>query len=97
MDRSQRITLGVIALAFLAGGDVAAFLGLDPAWPGVVLRAGIILGAIWFAAPAFSRLSRRTAIGVGIVAAVIVIRPTLILWGLVAGLAALVLVGRSKD
>lgn len=97
MTRSQRITLGLIALAFLAAGGVAAFLGLDPAWPGVVLRAGIILAAIWFAAPAFSRLSRRTAIGVGVVAAVIVIRPTLILWGLVAGLAALVLAGRNKD
>jgi len=41
-------------------------------------------------------VSRRLLIGSGVVAAVVVIRPTLILWGLIAGLAAALLAGRSK-
>lgn len=90
------MTLGVLAVLFLSVGGYGALRRLDPAWPGVMLRAGILLAALWFAAPAFGRLSRRVLIGVGIVAAVIVVRPTLILWGLAAGLAGIVLAGRAN-
>ena len=96
MTRSQRTTLGLIAAVFLGVGAYASLADLDPAWPPMMLRAGILLGAIWFAAPAFSRVNRRAAIGVGVVALVVVVRPTLILWGLVAGLAAIVLAGRAN-
>ncbi len=96
MTAQQRTTLGVLAVLFLAVGGFGAARRLDPAWPGVMLRAGMLLGAIWFAAPAFGRVSQRVLIGVGIVAAVLVIRPTLILWGLAAGLAGIILAGRAN-
>ncbi len=96
MNRVQRITFGVIALALLFAGIYGTVAAVDPTWPGLVIRTGMIMGAIWFAAPSFSNVSRRLLIGSGIVAAVVVIRPTLILWGLITGLVAALLAGRSK-
>ena len=97
MDRAQRITIGVIAALFLGVGAVGAIADLDPAWPEFLLRGGILLTAIWFAAPAFSRLPRRVLIGLSVVALMLVIRPRLILWGIVIGVGAAVLAGRSRE
>ena len=95
MDRLQRITIGVAAVAALAVGGYGIAVSLDPSWPPIVLRSGIILAALWFAAPAFKTASRREWIGVSVVAAVVAIRPRLILWGLAAALIAAIVFGRS--
>lgn len=96
MSNAQRISFGVFALALLIVGAYGAVTSVDPTWPGLLIRAGIVVAAIWFAAPSVSRVSRRTVIGISVVAAVLVIRPRLILLGLAAGVAAALLAGRSK-
>ncbi len=57
----------------------------EPGWPGIVLRAGIILGAIWLVLPNLRRVNRRTWATIGIPALVLLLRPQLILWGAAVG------------
>ena len=97
MTNAQRASIGVVAAVLFIAGAVGLIADLEPGWPDIVLRASILLAAIWFAAPAFSRLPRRVAIATGVVAAVVVVRPRLILFGLAAGAIALILAGRAKS
>jgi hypothetical protein len=97
MDRAQRISIGVVALLALVAGGIGVALDLDPTWPPLLLRAAIVIGAIWFAGPVFHRVTRRVGIGLAVVAAVIVVRPRLILWALVVGALTAIVVGRSSE
>ena len=91
---SQRWFFGIVAAGFIIGGLVLTFAS-DPgpdelAWGGILLRTGMILGAWWLVLPNARRVRPATWVSVGIVAAVLVVRPRLVLWGLlVAALVAL--------
>ena len=97
MDRTQRIAIGVIAALFLGVGAVGVIGDLDPAWPQILLRGGILLAAVWFAAPAFSRVPRRVLIGLSVVGLMVVVRPRLILWSIVLGAGISILGGRTRE
>jgi hypothetical protein len=97
----SRPFLGISALGFLITGLVATFV-VDPApdeliWGGVLLRAGMLMGAWWLVLPSARRLRPQTWWAIAIVGVVLVLRPRLVLWGL---LAALVVIlsgwGRSR-
>ena len=97
MSNAQRLSLGVVALVVLAAGIYGALANLDPTWPGLLVRSGMVLGAVWFAAPALARVSRRWLIGFSIAAAVIIVRPRLVLFALVAGAIATIFAGRVRS
>lgn len=80
----------------LGAGVIGLLADLDPTWPPLFLRAGIVLFAVWFAGPAFARVPRRVGYGLAAVAVVLVIRPRLILWALAVGLVVAVAAGRTK-
>ena len=67
-----------------------------PGWPQLLLRAGIMLTAVWIAAPGFKNIPRRVLIAVGGVGAVLVLRPSLILWGAAVSAIAAIALGRSN-
>lgn len=81
----ERIMLGIAAAVLVVAGTIGMVVSDDPGWPGIVLRSGIILAAIWFALPSLTRLSRRAWVSIGIPAVVLMFRPRLILWGLALG------------
>ena len=83
----ERIMLGVAAALLVGAGAIGMAVTDDPGWPGIVLRSGIILAAIWFALPSLTRLSQRAWITIAIPALVLLFRPRLILWGLALGVA----------
>ena len=90
----SRAYLGVVATGLLVGGLVLTFVS-DPgpdelAWGGILLRSGMLLGAWSLVLPNARRVRRSTWAGIGIVVAVLAVRPRWILWGLVvAGLVAI--------
>ncbi len=95
----SRSYLGVVAAGFLVGGLVLTFVS-DPgpdelAWGGILLRSGMLLGAWWLVLPNARRIRPATWVSVGIVAAVLAVRPRLVLWGLV--IAALVMIGAGWE
>ena len=96
MDRAQRTSIGIVAALFLGVGAVGAIADLDPTWPQILLRAGIVLSALWIAAPVLRRLPRRVLIGGAVVAAVLLVRPRLIVWGVLAAIVAGILAGRDR-
>ncbi len=69
----------------------------QPGWPQLLVRAGIMLAAVWVAAPGFNRVPRRLLIGLATAAVVLVIRPRLFLVGLGLGLIAMIAIGRSSE
>ena len=90
------MSMGFAALAFLVGGVVGLLVDFDPSWTQLAFRAAIILGAIWFGAPALERLPRRVLWGAAAVGLVVILRPRLILWGLAIGLFTMVMIGRQR-
>lgn len=78
MTPTTRRLLGVITLLMLAAGGL--WLWLEPAAPtgGVLLRVGLILGAVWLVAPLIRRPSLAAMVGLA-VAALVLARPRL-LW-----------------
>ena len=82
----ERHLLGAIALIMLGGGAIGLATESDPGWPGIVLRSGIILGAIWIGLPSLRRMRRRTMAAFAIPVVVLMVRPRLILIGVVVGL-----------
>ena len=91
----SRSFLGVSALGFLIAGLVATFV-VDPApdeliWGGVLLRAGMLMGAWWLVLPSSRRLRPQTWWAIAVLGVVLVIRPRLVLWGLL--LAVVVAIG----
>lgn len=92
----ERNMLGAVALIMIGSGAAGMLTVDDPGWPGIVLRSGIILGAIWVALPSLRRLQRRTWIAIGIPALVLMFRPWLILWGALAGAIVWVFSRRNR-
>jgi hypothetical protein len=66
-------------------GVVGWLSGAETGWPQILLRVAIVLAAIWLAAPAFHRVPRRVAYGVGAALLVIALRPRLVLAALAIG------------
>lgn len=88
----SRAYLGVVAAVFLAAGLVLTFVS-DPgpdelAWGGILLRSGMLLGAWWLVLPSAKRIRPAVWVGIGVVVAVLAVRPRWILWGLGAALVA---------
>ncbi|MDH3500231.1 MAG: hypothetical protein OEM97_08925 [Acidimicrobiia bacterium] len=92
----ERNLLGAIALVMVVSGTAGMLTVAEPGWPGIVLRSGIILAAIWVALPSLRRLQRRTWIAIGIPALVLMFRPWLILWGGLAGVVVWVFSRRKR-
>ena len=96
----QRITLGLIALGLLIAGTLGTFtdlLGADSLWwGGVSLRAGAILGVSWLVMPKAQNVPRFLWVGLGIFAAVLAIRPRLVLFGIVLAFVAMVVVAFAQ-
>lgn len=96
----QRAVLGVISLALIAWG-VADMVWWDTAGGGttggVLLRAGLVLGAIWLALPGLRRVPRNVLIWAAGVAALLVARPRLLLIGLPAAIVLAVLTGPRRS
>lgn len=70
----MRITFGLLAVVSIAGGVVAWQLD-DGTLAGILIRVGVILGALWFGWPSLIAVDRRRlwiAVPVG---AVVVLRP----------------------
>ena len=90
----QRIALGVLALVLFVAGSLGAFTGVlgDEAewWGGVAVRAGAILAVFWLVMPKAGDVSRAVWVGLGIFAAVLAIRPRLVLFGIVLAFIAMV-------
>ncbi len=96
----QRAVLGVVSLALIVWGV------LDMVWwdtagagttGGVLLRAGLVLGAIWLALPGLRRVPRHLLIWGAGVAALLVVRPRLLLIGLPAAIVLAVLTGPRRS
>jgi len=59
------------------------------AWGGILLRSGMLFGAWWLVLPNARRIRPGTWVAIGVVVAVLAVRPRWILWGLlVAALTA---------
>jgi hypothetical protein len=80
---TNRRIIGIAALAAVVGGGIVYWNGAI-ANGGVLLRSGVILGAIWFAWPALARVDRRWLIPAVLAIVVLVTRPALLLWVLPA-------------
>lgn len=76
---TNRRLIGLAALAAVAGGGVVYWNGAI-ANGGVLLRTGVILGAIWFAWPALARIDRRWLLPAVLTLIILVTRPALLLW-----------------
>ena len=94
----HRPTLGILTLALAAGG-LTWWL-----WPGsagdisgqVVVRASLILGALWVGLPAIRRAPRWLLVTIGVVALVLIARPQFLIWGVLGGLVIGILAGPAR-
>lgn len=98
----HRPTLGFISLALMIGG---AFLMARPVdgdtYLGAIgLRSGLVLGAIWVALPNIRRAPRWLLYAAAVPAAVLIVRPRLVLYALpvavVVALFGVASAGRSR-
>jgi hypothetical protein len=83
----HRPTLGVIAALLTITGALAMAIDLGEGhvvWGGMLLRAGFVLGAVWLVLPSARRIPAPVWLGIAIFSAVLVFRPRLVLWGLLA-------------
>lgn len=82
----HRPTLGAIAAILLLAGAVGIWLTTpgtqEHIWAAIVLRSGAVIGAIWLALPAMRRTSKRALVVVAILAAVLVLRPKMVVLAL---------------
>ena len=76
---STRRLVAVMAAALCVGGGVIYTQG-NQAGGGVLLRSGLVLGAIWVAWPALVTLNRRWLVPAIIALAFAVTRPGLLIW-----------------
>ncbi|MGQ0848421.1 MAG: hypothetical protein ACT4OP_04780 [Actinomycetota bacterium] len=89
-----RPVLGIVALA-LAGLGGWLWIEDDQATGGIFLRVGLVLGALWLAAPSLRRLDGRRLLPIAIAVALAAARPALLIW-LGPALLAWVLVRRRR-
>ena len=88
----HRPSLGIASLALIVGGAVFMVWPIDgdPYFGAIGVRAGLVLGALWLALPNIRRVPRWLLSAVGVLAAVVIVRPRLILWAIpIAGLVAI--------
>lgn len=89
-----------MALALAVAGSLGTFtnvFGEDSLWwGGVALRAGAILGVFWLVIPKARHLPRFLWVGLGIFAAVLAIRPRLVLLGIGLAFVAMVVVALAQ-
>lgn len=69
----------------------------DPHFGAIGVRAGLVLGALWLALPNIRRAPRWLLTSIGVLAAVLIVRPRLILYALpIAILASIFGAGRRR-
>jgi hypothetical protein len=83
----ERTALGALAIVAICAGVWGMITSEGPGWPGITLRSGIILAAIWIALPNLRRLRPATWYAMAAPTFVLLARPRLILWGLALGAA----------
>jgi hypothetical protein len=76
---TNRRIIGGAAIAVIVGGALLYWNG-DAPTGGILLRAGVVLGAIWFAWPALARVDSKWLIPAVLALILIVTRPLLLLW-----------------
>ena len=59
----------------------------DDGFGGVLLRSGIVLGALWLALPRARELSTSTWVAIAVFGVVLIARPRFILWGVLVAVA----------
>lgn len=83
----NRTALGwLVAAMLLVGGAMLIVAAWDDTFGGVLVRSGVMLGAVWLALPRARELSQTTWAGIAVFGIVLVARPRLILWGFLASL-----------
>ncbi len=97
----RRTILGLIAAALLAGGLLLTFTAEAETdgrvWGGILLRSGAVLGAVWLVYPKARRVSPPMWAAITTVIVVLAVRPRLIMWGLVLGVAAAIAIGLGRS
>lgn len=84
----NRTALGWLVVGLLvAGGAMLAVPAWDDPFGGVLLRSGIVLGALWLALPRARELSKSTWAAIAVFSVVLIARPRLILWGFLVAVA----------
>lgn len=68
----------------------------DPYVGAVAVRAGLVLGALWLALPNIHRAPRWLLLGAAVLAAVIVVRPRLVVYSFPVAIAV-ALLGASRS
>jgi hypothetical protein len=89
----HRPTLGVISLVLIIGGTILMLRPIDgDSYLGAIgVRSGLVLGAIWVALPNIRRAPHWLLYAVAVLAAVLIVRPRLVLYALpVAAVVAIV-------
>ncbi len=89
----HRPTLGVISLVLIIGGAILMLRPIDgDSYLGAIgVRSGLVLGAIWVALPNIRRAPHWLLYAVAVLAAVLIVRPRLVLYALpVAAVVAIV-------
>ncbi len=78
----NRSALGVFSLVlFVVGAFQMATAPGDGSLGGVFVRASLVLGAVWLVLPNARRLPRAVWAGIAAFAAVLILVPRLVLWG----------------
>jgi hypothetical protein len=84
----------LVAIVLGASGGVVYARGAQVSG-GVLLRAGLILGAVWLAWPALARVNRQWLVVVVPAVGLAAVRPALLMWVVPALIVFAVLRGRS--
>ena len=96
----QRRVLGIIALALIVVGSLGTFTDVlatdDAVLGGVALRTGVILGAFWLVLPKARTVPPAVWAGVAVFAAVLALRPRLVLLGIAGAFIVMVVVALAQ-
>jgi hypothetical protein len=96
----QRRALGSIALVLLVFGSLSTFTDIidsdDAVLGGVALRTGLILGAFWLVMPRARTVPRAVWAGMAVFAAVLALRPRLVLVGIAGAFIVMVVVAVAQ-
>lgn len=84
----NRIALGVVVLGLAVAGTIVMTVdGGDRNLGGVLVRASVVLGAVWLVLPNARRVRREVWTGAAVFAVVLIAAPRLILWGFLIAMA----------
>jgi hypothetical protein len=81
---TTRLLIGLAAVGLLIGGAGAVLWTAADALGGMLIRVGVLFGAVWLVAPLIKRPGLASIAGLG-AGALVLVRPRLI-WAVAAGL-----------